>query len=26
MDTIRDKKLLEQLWDEGAAPWKTWND
>ncbi len=25
MDTIRDKKLLEQLWDHGDAPWKTWS-
>lgn len=25
MDTIRDKKLLESLWDQGNAPWKTWN-
>lgn len=25
MDTIRDKKLLEQLWDEGDAPWKSWD-
>lgn len=24
MDTIRDKRLLETLWDEGKAPWKTW--
>lgn len=24
MDTIRDKKLLEQLWNTGDAPWKTW--
>lgn len=24
MDTIRDKKLLEQLWEAGEAPWKTW--
>jgi glucose-1-phosphate cytidylyltransferase len=24
MDTIRDKKLLEKLWDEGQAPWKIW--
>jgi glucose-1-phosphate cytidylyltransferase len=24
MDTLRDKKLLEQLWSEGNAPWKTW--
>ena len=23
MDTIRDKKLLEELWEHGA-PWKTW--
>jgi glucose-1-phosphate cytidylyltransferase len=23
MDTIRDKKLLEELWKDGA-PWKTW--
>lgn len=25
MDTLRDKKLLEQLWDEGNAPWKVWS-
>ncbi len=24
MDTLRDKKLLEDLWDSGRAPWKTW--
>ncbi|HKH16253.1 MAG TPA: glucose-1-phosphate cytidylyltransferase [Solirubrobacteraceae bacterium] len=24
MDTIRDKKLLEELWQDGA-PWRTWN-
>lgn len=24
MDTLRDKQLLEQLWQEGRAPWKTW--
>jgi glucose-1-phosphate cytidylyltransferase len=24
MDTLRDKKLLEQLWDSRQAPWKTW--
>ena len=23
MDTIRDRKLLEQLWETGA-PWKVW--
>jgi glucose-1-phosphate cytidylyltransferase len=24
MDTLRDKRLLETLWQEGRAPWKTW--
>jgi len=24
MDTLRDKRTLEALWDGGAAPWKTW--
>jgi glucose-1-phosphate cytidylyltransferase len=24
MDTLRDKRLLESLWDGGKAPWKTW--
>ena len=24
MDTLRDKKLLEELWQNGA-PWRTWN-
>ena len=24
MDTLRDKNLLEDLWDTGKAPWKTW--
>jgi glucose-1-phosphate cytidylyltransferase len=24
MDTLRDKKLLEWLWQQGNAPWKTW--
>jgi glucose-1-phosphate cytidylyltransferase len=24
MDTLRDKKLLEDLWESGKAPWKTW--
>jgi glucose-1-phosphate cytidylyltransferase len=24
MDTLRDKKLLEHLWQQGSAPWKTW--
>ncbi len=25
MDTIRDKKLLESLWESGNPPWKTWS-
>lgn len=24
MDTLREKKLLEELWDKGKAPWKVW--
>ena len=24
MDTLRDKLLLEQLWNSGQAPWKVW--
>jgi glucose-1-phosphate cytidylyltransferase len=24
MDTLRDKVRLEELWDNGQAPWKTW--
>jgi len=24
MDTLRDKMVLEQLWDSGKAPWKVW--
>lgn len=24
MDTLRDKLLLDELWNEGAAPWKIW--
>lgn len=24
MDTLRDKRLLEKLWDSGEAPWKSW--
>lgn len=24
MDTLRDKQLLEELWNSGKAPWKTW--
>lgn len=25
MDTLRDKNLLEELWEAGNAPWKTWD-
>jgi len=24
MDTLRDKKVLENLWEKGCAPWKVW--
>lgn len=24
MDTVRDKKLLEQYWQSGSAPWQLW--
>lgn len=24
MDTLRDKQLLEKLWESGKAPWKAW--
>ena len=24
MDTLRDKNLLEELWQAGSAPWKVW--
>jgi glucose-1-phosphate cytidylyltransferase len=26
MDTLREKKLLEDLWNSGRAPWKVWVD
>jgi glucose-1-phosphate cytidylyltransferase len=26
MDTLRDKNLLEALWNNGQAPWKVWED
>ncbi len=26
MDTMRDKKTLEDLWSSKSAPWKIWND
>ena len=25
MDTLREKHLLEELWQSGRAPWKTWS-
>jgi glucose-1-phosphate cytidylyltransferase len=24
MDTLREKRLLEELWESGAAPWRVW--
>jgi glucose-1-phosphate cytidylyltransferase len=24
LDTLRDKRLLENLWESDSAPWKTW--
>jgi glucose-1-phosphate cytidylyltransferase len=24
MDTLRDRRLLEDLWEQGKAPWKRW--
>jgi glucose-1-phosphate cytidylyltransferase len=26
MDTLRDKQNLEDLWNKGRAPWKTWQE
>lgn len=26
MDTLRDKRLLESLWQEKRAPWKVWDE
>ena len=25
MDTLREKNMLEELWDSGKAPWKLWD-
>ncbi len=25
MDTLRDRRLLQELWDDGRAPWKVWS-
>lgn len=26
MDTLREKYILERMWESGNAPWKIWND
>ncbi|ABN07589.1 glucose-1-phosphate cytidylyltransferase [Methanocorpusculum labreanum Z] len=26
MDTLRDKQQLQEVWDEGHAPWKGWDE
>jgi glucose-1-phosphate cytidylyltransferase len=26
MDTLRDKEQLEEMWNSGQPPWKTWTD
>jgi glucose-1-phosphate cytidylyltransferase len=26
MDTLREKELLEELWETGRAPWKKWRN
>ena len=26
MDTLREKHVLEKLWQSGEAPWKLWNN
>ncbi|HEX2189565.1 MAG TPA: glucose-1-phosphate cytidylyltransferase [Longimicrobiaceae bacterium] len=26
MDTLRDKTVLNELWESGRAPWKVWDD
>ena len=25
MDTLRDRHLLERLWESGQAPWRVWS-
>jgi glucose-1-phosphate cytidylyltransferase len=25
MDTMRDRNTLDELWNSGAAPWRTWS-
>jgi len=26
MDTLREKMVLQRLWDSGNPPWKLWKD
>jgi glucose-1-phosphate cytidylyltransferase len=26
MDTMREKYVLQRMWESGNAPWKTWED
>jgi len=26
MDTMTDKRQLEEIWNSGKAPWKIWED
>ena len=26
MDTLREKMLLEKMWQENKAPWRTWDE
>lgn len=26
MDTMREKEMLEKMWEDGEAPWKVWTD
>ena len=26
MDTLREKEMLEKMWEDGKAPWKVWAD
>jgi glucose-1-phosphate cytidylyltransferase len=26
MDTLRDKQVLQKMWETGRAPWDIWSD
>ena len=26
LDTLRDQKYLQKLWEDNKAPWKNWNN